>query len=314
MFAVLHLPQFPLQAALRHEPELWARPVALVDPALTTPRVCDCTGPARAAGVELGFTPTQALARCRDILIRHRSSAQEGADADAVLQCAYGFSPNIEHTSPGTVTIDLRGLAELCSRRRKETDQTGGEEVSASSPRRLQNWATRLRTALAAFSLTARIGTGPTPNIARHAARWCEGIEIVTDPASFIAKLPVAALEPSTDVALVLHKWGIRTVGELLALGQDALVDRLGLEALALFAAASTTALRPLNLVRPAERFEEAFDYEHPIETLEPLLFILRRFVDALSQRLELTDLVAELLTLKLRLESGEALERRFRV
>ena len=33
MFAVLHFPQFALQAALRHEPELWSRPVALVDPA-----------------------------------------------------------------------------------------------------------------------------------------------------------------------------------------------------------------------------------------------------------------------------------------
>lgn len=113
MFAVIHLPQFALQAALRHAPELWAKPVALVDPALSTPRVCDVSAPAQEAGVMAGLTPTQALARCRDVLIRHRSPAQEIAATNATLQCAYGFSPNIENTAPGIVTLDLRGLSEL---------------------------------------------------------------------------------------------------------------------------------------------------------------------------------------------------------
>jgi len=53
MFAVIHLPNFALQAALRHEPELWAKPVALVDSSLTTPRVCELTDRARAAGGKL---------------------------------------------------------------------------------------------------------------------------------------------------------------------------------------------------------------------------------------------------------------------
>ena len=30
MFAVIHLPQFALQATLRHQPELWSRPIALL--------------------------------------------------------------------------------------------------------------------------------------------------------------------------------------------------------------------------------------------------------------------------------------------
>ncbi|HKS38084.1 MAG TPA: DNA polymerase Y family protein, partial [Verrucomicrobiae bacterium] len=339
MFAVLHLPQFSLQAALRHEPELWAKAVALVDPALNTPRVCDATGAARAAGVNEGLTPTQALARCAQLQIRHRSAAQEGAATDAMLQCAYSFSPNIENTSPGTVTIDLHGLAEL----KEEMDLAQGSGSSSSEareagalPEKMMVWAGRLRSALSSLNLQARIGIGPTPNIARHAARWgttalskseirnpkseidqsllTSAATIVSDPSEFVASLPVAALGPSTDVALILQKWGIRTVGELLSLGQDAVVERLGLEALALFAAASTTALRPLNCVLPAERFEESFEFDHEIETIEPLLFILRRFVDQISQRLELGGLVAESLTLRLRLESGAAVERRLRV
>ncbi len=335
MFAVLHLPQFALQAALRHQPELWSQPIALVDPAFAPPRVCDLTVPARRQGVEAGLTPTQALARCRTVAIRHRSSAQECATTDAALQCAYGFSPNIENTAPGTITLDLRGLSELSGQRREEADLESAGLASASLSR-LQIWAARLRTALASLNLAARIGVGPTPNIARHAAYWtspvlpdqpagakeakdqmsasptpADSIQVATDSTAFIASLPIAALDPSTDVATILHKWGIRTVGELLGLGQDAVMDRLGLEAIALFAAASANTTRPLNLVRPTEHYEESFDFEHEVETVEPLLFILNRFVTQLSHRLELGGLAVELLTLRLRLESGEVLERR---
>ncbi len=304
MFTVLHLAQFPLQAALRHEPELWQRPVALVDPAATTPRVVEFNAGASAAGITRGLTPTQALARCRAVLIRHRSPAQERSTTDAVLQAAYAFSPNLENTAPGMVTIDLRGLPVL----------PVGETIFASAEEALRTWAARLQSAVAALNLTARIGIGPTPNLAQHAARWGGGIDIVREPRAFVDALPVAALEPSTDVTLILQKWGIRTVGELLALGQDAVADRLGLEAMALFAAASVTGTRPLNLVRPSEHYEEAFDFEQTVETMEPLLFILRRFVDHLSQRLELAGLAAERLALSLRLESGELLERSLRV
>jgi protein ImuB len=341
MFAVIYLPQFALQAALRHQPELWSQPIALVDPALAPPRVCDFTAPARRQGVEAGLTPTQALARCRDVSIRHRSPAQESATTAALLQCAYCFSPNIENTAPGTITLDLRGLSELMDRQPADRRASGSSiGTDAGQYSALQNWAARLRTTLASLNLAARIGLGSTPNIARHAAYWgsplslpsppqgervAEGwvrgnatsadpIQIVTDSTTFISSLPVAAVDPSTDVASILDKWGIRTVGELLALGQDAVMDRLGLEAIALYAAASTNTTRPLNLVRPVEHYEESFDFEHEVETIEPLLFILNRFVSQISQRLELGGLAAELLTLHLRLESGEGIERRLRV
>jgi protein ImuB len=298
MFAVVHLPQFPLQAALRHEPELWAKAVALVDPARTTPIICDATAPAREAGVAPGLTPTQALARCGHVLVRHRLPAQELAAQAAVVQCVYGFSPHIEATAPGVTTLDLRGLS----------------RISGHEPAKLLAWAGELRTALATQGLRASIGLAATPTVARHAACWSDGLRLVTDPRPFLDGLPVAALEPSSDVAEILRKWGVRTVGELLALGQEALADRLGLEALALFAAAAVDAIRPLRLVQPAETYAESFDFEEPVETTEPLLFLLRRFVDQLAPRLEITGLVAELLVLRIRLESGAQLERRLRV
>ena len=304
LFAVLHLPEFPLQAVLRHEPESAAKPVALVDPGHSTPRVFLMTPAARAEGVETGQTPVQAMARCRSVSIRHRSPKQESAAIEAVLQVAFGFSPHLELTGPGTVTLDLRGLVEL----------RGDGEGEAPPAATLSAWARRLQMAITALGLTVRIGSGPTPNVARHAARWSRGIELVADAPAFIASLPVAALEPSPHVAGVLHQWGLRTVGEVLALGQAELAERFGLEALGLFAAAATGAVRPLNLVRPAERFEEFFEFDPPVELLEPLLFLLRRFTGQLACRLESCGFVAEMLRLTLRLESGAVLERCLRV
>ncbi|MBX3732511.1 MAG: DNA polymerase Y family protein [Verrucomicrobiae bacterium] len=302
MFAVLHLPDFALQAVLRLDPGAASDPVALVDPGHSTPRVIQRTASAALAGVEEGQTAVQALARCRSVRVRHRSAVQEAVATEALVQVVFGFTPNVEITGPGMLTLDLRGLTALTS---KEGD-------GSAAP--LAAWARRLQSAVSGLGLNARVGAGPTPNVARHAARWSDGIERVTDAGVFIGSLPVAALEPSPHVAEILHQWGIRTVGEVLALGQAELAERLGLEAFALFAAASAGAVRPLNLVRPVERFEESLDLELPVETLEPLLFVLRRFAGQIECRLEACGRVAEALHLSLRLESGAVLERCLRV
>ena len=298
MFAVIHLPQFALQAALRLSPELWGQPVALVDPARTTPLVLETTPPARDAGVERGQTATQALARCTGILIRHRAPARESATTDVLLQCAYGFSPHLESTAPGLCTLDLRGLSRL----------------QPPQPDVLQTWAQELRSSLTTQGLHAHIGIATTPNMARHGAQSGEAVRIVTDAAGFIASLPLAALEPSSDTARILAGWGLHTVGQVLALDPSALTDRLGLEALGLLAAASTQNTRPLNTVRPPEVWTESWDFEEPVETLEPLLFLLRRFTDSLCARLGLAGRAAERIDLSLRLESGNRLERQLNV
>jgi protein ImuB len=69
-----------------------------------------------------------------------------------------------------------------------------------------------------------------------------------------------------------------------------------------------------LRLFHPTERFDEFFEFGAPVETVEPLLFLLRRFVDQLSARLEPAGLVAETLVLKLALESGKPVVQRLQL
>src|SRR5881392_2940982 len=96
----------------------------------------------------------------------------------------------------------------------------------------------------------------------------------------------------------ILHKWGIHTLGQLVALDKEQLAARLGPEAVRMWERANGQSHRVLKLVRPPESFEENFEFEHEIETAEPLLFMLRRFLEQLALRLNSIYLVAKELTL----------------
>src|SRR5881392_3770476 len=98
----------------------------------------------------------------------------------------------------------------------------------------------------------------------------------------------------------ILHKWEIHTLGQFAALDKEQLGARLGPEAVRMWERANGQSNRLLKLVRPPEAFEESFEFEHEIETAEPLLFMLRRFLEQLAIRLSAIYLVAKELTLRI--------------
>jgi protein ImuB len=105
---------------------------------------------------------------------------------------------------------------------------------------------------------------------------------------------------PIAQTLAILHKWGIHTLGQLAALDKEDLRARLGTEAVRLWERANGTATRLLKFVQPPETFDESFEFDHEIETAEPLLFMLRRFLDQLALRLSGIYLVACELTLRI--------------
>src|SRR5438046_3760657 len=102
------------------------------------------------------------------------------------------------------------------------------------------------------------------------------------------------------EIFAILHKWGIHTLGHLAALDKQELGTRLGPEAVCMWKRANGRSSRVLKLVRPPESFEESFEFENEIETAEPLLFMLRRFLEQLAVRLGAIYLVAKELTLRI--------------
>src|SRR6184192_596850 len=113
-------------------------------------------------------------------------------------------------------------------------------------------------------------------------------------------ELGAGSSESTERILAILRKWGLRTLGELAALNKEELRNRLGSEAVRLWERANGTATRSLKFVQPPETFSEAFEFDHEIETAEPLLFMLGRFLEQLSLRLSSIYLVARELTLRI--------------
>src|SRR6266487_5724829 len=120
--------------------------------------------------------------------------------------------------------------------------------------------------------------------------------------------------KPVQEILSILHKWGIHTLGQLAALDKEELRVRLGPEAVRLWERATGQANRLLKFVQPPESFAESFEFEHEIETAEPLLFMLRRFLEQLSVRLNAIYLVAKELTLRITFANKQQYERCFKI
>ena len=116
------------------------------------------------------------------------------------------------------------------------------------------------------------------------------------------------------EIFVILHKWGIHTLGHLAALDKEQLGTRLGPEAIRMWERANGQSNRLLKLLRPPESFEESFEFEHEIETAEPLLFMLRRFLEQFAVRLGAIYLVVKELTLRITFGNKQTYERVFKI
>src|SRR5919106_4009389 len=116
------------------------------------------------------------------------------------------------------------------------------------------------------------------------------------------------------QILTILHKWGIHMLGQLAALDKEQLGARLGPEAIRMWERANGRSNRLLKLIQPPESFQESFEFEREIETAEPLLFMLRRFLEQLAVRLASIYLVAKELTLRITFANKQSYERVFKI
>jgi protein ImuB len=198
----------------------------------------------------------------------------------------------VELTAAGVCTMDLAGLSE--SRRVPALRQALAE--------------------LAAAGLPATASHAPTPLLALYTARHAQPQQVQEGTRELLASLPLQVADPSPEFAAILGQWGIRTLGQLTALTKADVTHRLGRAGLALWDRASGGDTRPLQIKSLPLDFSARFDSEHELETLEPLLFILRRLVDRLALELRNAHFSAQALDLTLALSDGTRHARSIRL
>ena len=171
-------------------------------------------------------------------------------------------------------------------------------------------WAKDLAEELRTLHLVAQIGISPTPDAALQAARLGRPVLMTADSVQTLSQLPVMTLGPSERTLSVLYDWGIVRVADLRALDRQHVAERLGVEGLALWDRAGGGGVRPLRLVRAAEVYAELAEFEGGVETLEPVLFRLRRSLEQLSRRLRADFLLAGAIELIIDLDDRTNLAR----
>jgi len=342
MFAVLHIADFALHAVLRTESGLAGKPAALFAGSGRRSLVLATNPAARAAGVEPGMTAPQAVARCPNLVVRAPQPAAEAEARAALLAVGFLLSPSIEDTAPGVCTIDLKGrtappepiaataVAELAQLGLSATAGIARTPLLALYAARTLSLAPSSPASSAAAGADLRAARSVAPalppaaecpeldfHLTEAAAPYFsprDAVVHVTDEKNFLAPLPLAAADPSPALAAIFAPWGLRTLGDLTALPRDEIVRRFGTEGLALWNRAAGGAPRPLHPVVPSQTFAAAMEFEQEIEALEPLLFVLRRFLDRLTLELRASQHVAAALDLTLRLEDETQHARHFRL
>lgn len=322
MFAVLHIVDFALHAVLRTEPGTAGRPAALFTGSGKKSLVTALTASAHHSGVELGMTASQALARCPTLLIRAPRPTAETEARAALQAAAFALSPTIEDTAPGLCTVDLRGVTPALTIPRArhalgELTRFGlPATVGLARTPTLAFYAAQ-HLSLSSLSFSSAPGAPPAKNQSpeKEAGERSPILILTADrEKKFLATLPLSVADPSPELAAILADWGLRTLGDLTALPRDDLVQRFGAAGLALWQRASGGEPRPLRPVSPSPHFAATLDLEEAIETLEPLLFLLRRFLDRLTLELRTARFVAAELSLTLRLEDDTRYTRDFRL
>ena len=292
MYAVIQVPRLPLQAWLRATEAASRGPLAILDESGGQSRVLAVNRPAAAFDVKPGMRPAQALARCEALRVEPRVPDQEAAVERLLHLLAQSWSPRVEATGPGLVTVDLRGTG-----RRKPS------VVAEGLHRRLRQ-----------LRLHARIGLAERVPYARWAAALGRPIREVTDVGHLLRELPLAMLGAGKTAQSVMDSWGLRHLDDLRRLPREAVGRRLGSEGLALWdrvAGDEAYLLKPIEVVPTFRREREL---EHRVETLEALLFLLRRFLEELVLELEASHSAAYRLQLELRLEDGGTFKKSMEV
>jgi protein ImuB len=295
-FACIFVPDFPVEAILRAEPELRSQAVVILEGKPPLQKVFAVNEKARRAGIAPGMAKIQ-VESCTELVMRPRSPLQETAGHAAILDCTHSFSPRIEDTAPDTVLLDLSGL----------------ESLFGSLPKIARDIARRTSD----LGLEANVATAFNPDTALFAARGFSGVTVIPEgkEADRLGNLPLEVLfpelnspNPSEEAVHFLETfdlWGIRNLRALCALPEVALSERLGQQGVRLQQLARGAIARTLVPIDPPLIFEEAMELDHPLVLLEPLAFLLAHMLDQLCARLATRALAAQELRLQLELDNG---------
>lgn len=286
---VLWCPDWPVLAACREHGIDPTLPVALTEKGL----VHSCSAAARRDGVARGLRLREAQYRSTALTVLEYDAALDHRVFEPVVRGIEAIVPGVQVVRPGTLAMRARGPARYY----------GGEDAAA---RALLEAASGLGVA------GARVGVADGPFAAEQAARAAAQagsgapahVVPVGQAAAFLAPLPVS-LVVDARTATLLHRLGVRTLGEFAALPDDDVRRRFGAAgAFAHDRAAGREQSRVAPRTAPPD-FEVEQDFEPPLDRIDQLAFAFRVRAEEFIERMRAVRLVCTGIRVELDDERG---------
>jgi protein ImuB len=263
-----------------------------------------------ALAAEVGLAPVQALADARAIAPSLVTAAHEPADDARALRrlarwCALYYSPwaapcaTAEGRGEGTggaggLLLDITGCAHLFRSPDAASDEADDEAaLAADLLRRLEG-----------LGFTARIGIAPNLGAAWAVARFATSVarpRCIVMPGELrrcLTPLPPAALRLLPIDCELMARFGLATIGQLLALPRSVLTPRFGPAAARRLAQALGEAAEPVSPLEPVAPQRTTQRFAEPITTGEAIAHSLEALLAVLCRQLERDGLGARRLVL----------------
>ncbi len=264
-------------------------------------RVVAVTASARAEGVERGLRRREAQGRCPGLEV---VAADPGRDARAwepVVAAVEQLTTGVEVLGPGALGLTTWGPSRYF----------GGDAALAAKVRAVAE------AAVGSGAGGCRVGVADGRFAAGLAARAAPPSGLVVPPgesARWLAPQSVRALGPAfADLADLLVRLGIRTLGDLAALPGPAVLGRFGPEGVAARQLASGLDDRGVRARQAPPELAVSAEMDPPEQRVEAAAFAAKSLADELHARLESSGLVTTMVAIEVETEHGEKLARRWR-
>jgi protein ImuB len=237
-------------------------------------RVVTCSAAAREAGVRRGLRRREAQARCPRVHVATADPARDARFFEGVVVAVDDVVPRAEVLRPGLLVVPVRGAARYF----------GTEQATAE----------RLVDAVAAAGAECQVGIADQLPTAVYAARAGRIVEPGED-AAFLSGLSIRQLatEPSLsgssreELADLLWRMGIRTIGQFAALPRRDVASRFDADAVAAHRFARGEPGRgPYGRELPPE-LDAVLHCDPPIDRVDAAAFAGRSLASTLHRSLE---------------------------
>ncbi len=275
------IPLFALRSELARRPELASHPVALVAPdTARTPRVWQVAPLARRAGVKPGMTVSQAIGLCPALKLCEPDPVHYDEQFARLVTALVTVSPVVEPVELGRAYVGTDGLQEIYGGPERIVEEMQLRIVDCG----LRIGSSSIESAIRNPQSEIRVGWGKGKFVSWVAATRARPGHAVIVPSGeegkFLASQPLAVLPLDPDTHRRLRQLGVKTLGALVALPEEAVVSQFGRAGRRLWRLAAGLVSEPVVGRVVPEPIVAALTFFTPVGERDLLAHALDKLVD----------------------------------